>query len=164
MKAISIKQPWAWAIIHAGKNVENRSWPCKYRGPLLIHAGKTFDRFGYAWMIENKGLLGISDMPSLGFPETYFKRGGIIGQVDMVACVKKFASKWFFGEYGFVFDNQKPLRFYPCRGHLGIFEVNYATRANVRLGVKDGRALNCGCKGFYEVFGVHRPGCRNNPC
>ena len=25
-KAISIRQPWAWAIIHAGKRVENRRW------------------------------------------------------------------------------------------------------------------------------------------
>ena len=23
--------------------------------------------------------------------------------------------------------------------------------------------VECGCKGFFEVFGVHRPGCRNNP-
>ena len=26
MKAISIHQPWAWAIFHAGKNFENRTW------------------------------------------------------------------------------------------------------------------------------------------
>jgi len=26
MKAITIKQPWAWAIVFAGKDIENRSW------------------------------------------------------------------------------------------------------------------------------------------
>ena len=26
MKALTIKQPWAWAIIHAGKDIENRDW------------------------------------------------------------------------------------------------------------------------------------------
>ena len=25
--------------------------------------------------------------------------------------------------------------------------------------VENGQALTCGCQGFYEVFGVHRPGC-----
>lgn len=24
--ALSVRQPWAWAIIHAGKDIENRSW------------------------------------------------------------------------------------------------------------------------------------------
>lgn len=40
MKALSIRNPWAWAICHAGKRVENREWkyPPTYRGPLLIHA------------------------------------------------------------------------------------------------------------------------------
>ena len=43
MKAISIRQPWAWLIVHGYKDVENRTWATKYRGPILIHAGKTLD-------------------------------------------------------------------------------------------------------------------------
>ena len=39
--ALTICQPWAWAIAAGYKLVENRSWPTKYRGPLLIHAGKS---------------------------------------------------------------------------------------------------------------------------
>ena len=41
MKAITVRQPWAWAIMHAGKDVENRSRNIvgSYRGPLVIHAG-----------------------------------------------------------------------------------------------------------------------------
>jgi hypothetical protein len=38
MKALSIKHPWAWAIVHAGKDIENRTWECRYRGEILIHA------------------------------------------------------------------------------------------------------------------------------
>ena len=57
MKALSIKQPWAWAIIHAGKNVENRTWATSYRGPLLIHAGKTFDHEGYQWIMDHIHLI-----------------------------------------------------------------------------------------------------------
>lgn len=41
--AITIRQPWAYAIT-CGKNVENRSRPTSYRGPVAIHAGKTLDR------------------------------------------------------------------------------------------------------------------------
>ncbi|MDE3077782.1 MAG: hypothetical protein KGJ86_20365 [Chloroflexota bacterium] len=36
--ALTIRQPWAWAIEH-GKHVENRSWEVTFRGPLWLHAG-----------------------------------------------------------------------------------------------------------------------------
>ncbi|MEU5610522.1 ASCH domain-containing protein [Streptomyces sparsogenes] len=44
MRALTIRQPWATAIAHADKRVENRVWPTSYRGPVLIHAGKAMDR------------------------------------------------------------------------------------------------------------------------
>ncbi len=36
MLALSIRQPWAWAIIHAGKDVENRSENMAHRAEKLI--------------------------------------------------------------------------------------------------------------------------------
>ena len=47
MKAITVRQPHAWAIIHGGKDIENRprNLVGDYRGPILIHAGLgPFDR------------------------------------------------------------------------------------------------------------------------
>lgn len=42
MKALAIRQPWAYAVLHLGKRVENRDWAgCAYRGPVLLHASKT---------------------------------------------------------------------------------------------------------------------------
>ena len=41
MKAISIKQPWAWLIANGYMTVENRKWYTGHRGDLLIHAGKS---------------------------------------------------------------------------------------------------------------------------
>ena len=38
MKALSIRQPWAWLILHGGKDIENRTWATKLRGRVLIHA------------------------------------------------------------------------------------------------------------------------------
>ena len=43
MKIITIKQPWATLIAAGYKKYEFRSWKTKYRGPLLIHAGKGID-------------------------------------------------------------------------------------------------------------------------
>lgn len=38
IKALSVRQPWASAIMAGLKMAENRSWTVNYRGPLLIHA------------------------------------------------------------------------------------------------------------------------------
>ena len=40
MYALTIHQPWAWAIMAGIKRVENRTWRTSHRGPLVIHAGK----------------------------------------------------------------------------------------------------------------------------
>ncbi|MET7669386.1 hypothetical protein [Micromonospora luteifusca] len=42
LRAITVKQPWAWAIAHGGKNIENRSRDITYRGRLAIHADKAW--------------------------------------------------------------------------------------------------------------------------
>lgn len=39
IRALTVRQPWAWAIAHGGKNIENRYRNSHHRGPLLIHAG-----------------------------------------------------------------------------------------------------------------------------
>lgn len=41
VKALTVRQPWAAAIAHHGKTVENRTWHTNWRGTLLIHAAKT---------------------------------------------------------------------------------------------------------------------------
>ena len=44
MKVLTIKQPWATLIMQGYKRFEFRSWQTKYRGDLLIHAGKGIDK------------------------------------------------------------------------------------------------------------------------
>lgn len=45
MRILTVRQPWAWAIIHGGKDVENRARNIagSYRGPVAIHAGMRED-------------------------------------------------------------------------------------------------------------------------
>jgi len=62
IRCLSLSRPWPWAILHAGKRIENRSdkrgMPpmCHYRGPLLLHAAKSWDPDASVWMVQ-RGLL-----------------------------------------------------------------------------------------------------------
>ena len=80
VRVLTVRQPWAWAIIQGGKDVENRSWPTKHRGRLLIHAGSAFERDGY----ETVKRLATVLPPSAN----EFVRGAIIGVVELVDCVQ----------------------------------------------------------------------------
>ena len=113
MKALSIQQPWAHLIIYGQKNIENRRWQTNLRGRIYIHASKKIDRYAYDQLI----VANIS-MPHI----VELKRGGIIGTVDLLDCVKWHVSRWFFGPYGFVLGDPHPLPFIPCRGALKFFE------------------------------------------
>lgn len=46
MRAITVRQPWAWQIINQKKDVENRTRNIagKYRGPVAIHAALKPDK------------------------------------------------------------------------------------------------------------------------
>lgn len=101
IKALSIRQPWCHHILNDGKDVENRSWPTRYRGRVLLHAGKMTEYLPAA----------LADVP----------RGGIVGMAEITDCVTAMDSKWFFGKYGFVLKNPVALPLIPCRGALGFF-------------------------------------------
>lgn len=119
MKAISMWQPWAWAVFH-GKDIENRSWKTKYRGPLFIHAAKgRYDLDGAIWIHNN--FPKIDSMMPL---RSDFSYGCLIGRVDFVDCVTESDSPWFFGPYGHVYKNPIGFR-YPIhwKGGQGFFEV-----------------------------------------
>jgi len=121
MLALSIRQPWAWLILYAGKDIENRDWPAKYRGPFLIHASKGMTRDEY----EN-GVNTLEEIrPSLVLPPFEdLPRGGIVGSAVLADCVRESDSPWFFGEFGFVLRDATPLPFRPYKGALGFFQVN----------------------------------------
>lgn len=120
--ALSIRQPWAWLILHAGKDIENRNWRTLFRGRVLIHAsqGMTNDEYfvGYeAWR-------RFARIDGNRFPaKSQLERGGIVGEAEIVDCVTSHPSPWFVGQYGFILRNPKVLPFVPCKGRLGFFKV-----------------------------------------
>ena len=118
MKTLTVRQPWAWAIIHGSKRIENRSRPTKYRGPLLIHAGQTRAEFkdsDYSQLMP--GLPPVDDLPF----------GAIIGVVDVIDCLPVEdveAGPFVEGPWCWMLKDPRPLGPIPWRGQLGLFEAD----------------------------------------
>jgi hypothetical protein len=117
--ALSVRQPWAWALFYAGKDLENRNWcptnpGLKQRGWIAIHASKGMTKADYqeaaAYMRDRPGIIcpGPQDL----------RRGGIFGIVDLVT---KSDSPWFFGPYALMLRDARPCSFRPASGLLGFF-------------------------------------------
>lgn len=116
MKVLSIRQPWAFLIVQSIKPVENRTWATSYRGPVLIHAGKTPARRDPLVDFVHK------EIRADGIDPTKLDRGGIVGMATLADCVEYYDDDWFFGPYGFVLADPRPLPFYPMAGRLGLFD------------------------------------------
>lgn len=121
MIALSIRQPWAWLILNAGKDIENRTWSTRVRGRVLVHAGIGCTKLEYdtAYIDAVANGVDVRKMPTWRAIE----RGGIVGSVEIVDCVATSTSPWFCGRYGFVLRDPQPTAFRPCKGALGFFEV-----------------------------------------
>ncbi len=133
MKALSIRQPWAWLIAAGHKDIENRTWATSLRGRVYIHAGRTIDS-DYLCDIAS-GLTDIDqDLRRKMLDMNGWVVGAIIGEVDIVDCVVRSASPWFAGPFGFVLSNSLlydiPI---PFKGRLGLFEVKLTnTSGNIQ--------------------------------
>src|SRR5262249_28564034 len=91
------------------KDVEERRWRTKHRGPLLIHGGLGADK-DYFEDYE------VSDDAA---------HGAIIGVVELVECTKKCTSNWHYrGNWGWYLAKPRRLKKpIPMKGQLGLFEV-----------------------------------------
>lgn len=126
MKVLTIKQPWATLIIQGYKRFEFRSWQTKYRGELLIHAGKGIDKEA----VKRLAKYLPKELP----------QGKIIGKVNVVDCIKcneefkemcqkenneVYAKSTFAENYAWQLDNvevfEKPIE---AKGKLSLWEYN----------------------------------------
>ncbi len=120
MKALSVRQPWAWLIVQGFKDVENRTWDTNFRGRVQIHAGKVPDPGWFPRLEEIIAERGIILPENLAL-------GALVGEVEIIDCVTESDSPWFVGPYGFQLARPQaydiPIR---LRGMLGFFETGIA--------------------------------------
>lgn len=138
--ALSIAQPYATGIIKRKKKIELRPWGTHYRGPIALHAGKTW--YGG---IKPSNVTEIQMKPIKRFAQKYglpahvsdYPTGAIIGVARLVRCAT-FTKEgyerlrdqhcsdcdWTPGEYGWQFEEVQDLpELISARGYLGLFPV-----------------------------------------
>jgi hypothetical protein len=121
MRALTLWQPWAWAILHAGKRIENRSW-CPPSGMIdeviALHAGKRYARDAWNWPL-------ISPPPK----KSECTLGAVVGVARVVAVVDVHGvplgqDPWWAGPLGWILDDVHPLvEPVPCRGFQGLWSL-----------------------------------------
>jgi hypothetical protein len=120
MRALTVQQPHAHAIMHLGKNVENRSCRTRYRGALAIHAGLAVDQYAggvvYEWRRALEG------------PDEDLPRGVVLGVVQLVDThhadeCRTQCSPWGRpSAWHWVLEEPRPIgALFPARGNLGLW-------------------------------------------
>lgn len=145
LRALTVRQPFAWAIAYGGKDVENRGRPLAYRGLLAIHAGLELAHPGFfptstplgraaavaldaiggrgnCWNPRHRIVTGLGAVPHPGLA-----LGALIAVVDLVGChddateePRTSCSPWALpGQCHLMLRNPRPLAEpVPCRGSL----------------------------------------------
>jgi hypothetical protein len=122
LKAITVRQPWAWAIVMGYKDVVNRRNRTERRGPLLIHAGRDFDPRGFQFLWE----LGLHKK----LPDDLYLEG-LIGEVRLTDCRRSYNSDWAKpGQWQWILSAPKEFRSgLSCTGSPGFFTPGVSARS-----------------------------------
>ncbi len=124
LHALSVRQPYAYAILHMGKDIENRTWdpPRHIVGQLIwIHASLKRERVEPWELLGQRFTLDGDELPDLADLAT----GAIVGSVRVVGStgIAK-GNRWFNGPIGWVLVEPAPLETpVRCRGMLGVWTV-----------------------------------------
>jgi activating signal cointegrator 1 len=127
MKAISLWQPWAYALVSGMKKIETRSWSTPYRGPLLIHAAKTFPVTARDFAMTER---------ALGRLPARLPFGALVGVVNLadvrrtesviqeISAIERLYGDYSWGRYAWMTDSfmafDEPV---PYKGKQGFFNV-----------------------------------------
>jgi hypothetical protein len=142
MKAITVRQPWAWAIMHGGKLIENRTglgmWQPAVGRRVAIHAGKEWSRRG-----EESRLIALAYGGARSYrPPRPTSPGivlaGVIGTVRVVDVHREHGGccqPWGESSYApvggpvrvdvvhLVLEDPRSCDPIPCRGALGLWTL-----------------------------------------
>lgn len=113
MKALSVKQPWANLIAQGLKTIETRLWATNYRGPLLIVSSKTPD-------IAPAGC-------GLAIVRVVDCRPMTARDQSAARCAP------YAGAFAWVLDDIRPLKPFPVKGRLGLYEVELPPEALMKV-------------------------------
>jgi hypothetical protein len=161
MRCITVQQPWAWAIIHGGKNIENRTqlgmWRRAVGTTIAVHAGAQISEHG---MADERIGHALRDRGHIHMPPAAFSppglnsllgapihRSAILGVVDVddvhpaAGCCEPWGEHDYWdadGDYRpdvvhLVLTNPQALTVpVPCRGKLGLWSLPEDIDAQVR--------------------------------
>lgn len=175
-RILTVRQPWAWAIIYGGKGVENRSTNIAgdYRGPVLIHVAKA-----YADNWQSQVLAGILNRHDGVYDEPQPWRdhaGKIVGVVELVdshpvdSCIEQqhdgdwlVCSEWAErAGHHLVLANPRaldePILY---RGALGLRRTAFGIAGDWLYEETD--RCTCGTGGTIGALYGHEPGCGLEP-
>ena len=132
MKALSLRQPWADAVLYGGKRIENRvAWTnSNFRGEFLIHAAKGMTKGEYADVVDFLVMKAFDWRPK---PIGELVRGAIVGRARVTGVVKAppcmmtaDQARWYMGGFALLLDDvvafEKPI---PWVGALGFFATPF---------------------------------------
>lgn len=126
MKALSLRQPWAWMVVHGGKDIENRKWRTHFRGAFLIHAAIGMTPHEYEAAVA---FARAADPQLVVPPAQDLLRGGIIGRATIVDVIPPCGDaiscfhRWHIpSQYGFKLADVEASPFDKVRGALMFFD------------------------------------------
>lgn len=128
MRGFSLTQPWATAVALEIKKWETRSWACKPRNDVAIHAAKSYPKWAREFTVDQQSVGGL--------PRIYFPLGRILCVADITLClpteaivdklseVEKRWGDYSPGRFAFQIQNVRPLQTpIQCSGALSFWVV-----------------------------------------
>lgn len=130
--ALSLWRPWPWTFFHAGKRVENRSWPLPSWAknvPIAMHATQRFDAESVKRMLAGEFGPAGRYVPDLDRESAT----GIVGVFRFSDCFRldepdlfrvRASSPWAFGPYCWVVSRLHELHEpIPCKGRQRLWRL-----------------------------------------
>lgn len=179
VRVLTVRQPWAWAIIYGGKDVENRvrNIAGDYRGPVAIHAaqkGSEDEASVAVWMKwldtidpDVRGaIIGVVDLVDVHLADDCLAQLGVYqgheDDPDMDCC-----SEW--ADYShdrdvhhLVLANPRALdEPIPWKGALGLRRTSFDIAGQWLVEQTD--RCNCGNGASLAALYGHQPGCGFEP-
>lgn len=154
MKALTIRQPWAWAIAEGHKRIETRSRRTHFRGEIAIHAAKRWDwevePYVFAALIQLRIPPTTTDAGYKALSTMRQTAGHVVATAELVDCFEITGEEELSstelelgdftpGRFGWKLANVRPVSpTYAATGKLGFWEWEDPRAKCVECGVELG--------------------------